>query len=164
MSKIDFSLRFTVLKKISLLAFIILLSFKVTAETKKETSVENVKKNIGTYFEISVTDLERAMKFYSQVFNVEFFREDIHGNEMALFPFNGKNSGITGALAKGKIYKPTTSGTLIYLSTEDIDKTLEKVKSLGGEVLFPKTVAGEYGYVAEFKDLEGNRIALFENK
>ena len=123
-----------------------------------------IMENIGTYFEIPVLDLDRAMKFYSSVFNCDFTKEEIHGNEMALFPFNGKKSGITGALAKGEVYKPSTSGSLIYLSTSNIDETLEKVKSLGGEVLFPKTAAGEYGYVAEFKDLEGNRIALFESK
>jgi predicted enzyme related to lactoylglutathione lyase len=66
-------------------------------------------------------------------------------------------------LAKGKTYKPSASGTLIYLATEDIEKTLEKVKSQGGEILFPKTAAGEYGFVAEFEDVEGNRIALFES-
>lgn len=120
--------------------------------------------NIGSYFEIPVSDLDRAMAFYSSVFNCEFTLEEIHGNKMAFFPFNGKKSGITGALAKGEIYKPSTSGSLIYLSTSNIDKTLEKIKSLGGEILFPKTAAGEYGNVAEFKDLEGNRIALFESK
>lgn len=152
------------LKKIGLFAFIILLSSEIFAETKRKTSMENIGKNVGSYFEIPVTNLERAMKFYSTVFGCEFSRENIHGNEMALFPYNGKNSGITGALAKGETYKPSTSGTLIYLSTEGIEKTLEKVKSQGGEILFPKTAAGEYGYVAEFKDVEGNRIALFESK
>ncbi len=120
--------------------------------------------NIGSYFEIPVLDLDRAMKFYSSVFNCEFTKERIHGNEMALFPFNGNKPGITGALAKGEIYKPSTSGSLIYLSTSNIDKALEKITSQGGEILFPKTAAGEYGYVAEFKDLDGNRIALFESK
>ena len=147
------------LKTIGLVGFIILLSFEIFAETK--THRENPKQNIGTYFEIPVTNMQRAIKFYESVFGSEFSKENIHGNEMALFPFNGKNSGITGALAKGEIYKPSTSGTLIYLSTEDIEKTLEKVKSHGGIILFPKTAAGEYGYVAEFKDVEGNRIALF---
>lgn len=128
------------------------------------TTAGGAMQNIGSYFEIPVLDLNRAMKFYSSVFNCEFSREDIHGNEMALFPFNGEKSGITGALAKGEIYKPSTSGSLIYLSVSNIDETLKKIKSQGGEILFPKTAAGEYGYVAEFKDLEGNRIALFESK
>lgn len=152
------------LKKIGLLAFVMLLSSEVFAKPQRKMPMKNNGKNIGTYFEIPVTDLERAMKFYSSVFGSEFSREDIHGNQMALFPFNGETSGITGALAKGEIYKPSLSGTLIYLSTEDIEKTIEKVKSQGGEILFPKTDAGEYGYVAEFKDLEGNRIALFQSK
>ena len=119
--------------------------------------------NIGSYFEIPVIDMDRAITFYSFIFECEFFKEKMHGNEMALFPFNGENSGITGALAKGDSYRPSISGSLIYLSTKNIEETLDKVKSYGGEVLFPKTAAGEYGYVAEFKDVEGNRIALFES-
>jgi uncharacterized protein len=152
------------LKKIGLFAVVLLLSSDLIAETQRNTSMENIGKNIGAYFEIPVTDLDRAMRFYSSVFGCEFSREDIHGNEMALFPFNGNNSGITGALAKGESYKPSISGSLIYLSTVNIEDILEKVTSHGGEILFPKTAAGEYGYVAEFKDLEGNRIALFESK
>lgn len=49
------------------------------------------------------------------------------------------------------------------LADNPIEKTLEKVTSLGGKILFPRTAAGVYGFVAEFKDLEGNRIALFES-
>ena len=120
--------------------------------------------NIGTYFEIPVINMDRAKKFYAAVFGCDFSKEEVHGNEMALFPYNGSSSGITGALAKGEIYRPSTSGSLIYLSTSNIDSTLEKVLLQNGEVLFPKTTAGKYGYVAEFKDSEGNRIALFESK
>ena len=151
------------LKKMSLFAFMMLLSSEVFAETQRKLPVEKIGKNIGTYFEIPVSDLERAIKFYSSVFGCEFTRDNVHGNEMALFSFNGNAAGITGALAKGETYKPSTSGSLIYLSSENIEKTLEKVTSLGGKILFPRTAAGVYGFVAEFKDLEGNRIALFES-
>jgi predicted enzyme related to lactoylglutathione lyase len=119
--------------------------------------------NIGTYFEIPVNDLERAMKFYSHVFGCGFSKDVIHGNEMAFFPFN-EGSGITGALAKGDIYKPSTSGTLIYLATADIEDALRRIVEKGGEILFPKTEVPNYGWVAEFKDSEGNRIALFNKK
>ncbi len=120
--------------------------------------------NIGTYFEIPVNDLERAMKFYSYVFECDFSRDIIHGNEMAFFPFDNKGVGITGALAKGEIYKPSISGTLIYLATSNIEKALIKVIEKGGEILFPKTEVPNYGWVAEFKDSEGNRTALFQKK
>ncbi len=119
--------------------------------------------NIGTYFEIPVNDLERAMKFYSHVFGCDFSKDVIHGNEMAFFPFV-EGSGITGALAKGDIYKPSTSGTLIYLATTNIEEALRRIVEKGGEILFPKTEVPNYGWVAEFKDSEGNRTALFQKK
>lgn len=56
--------------------------------------------------------------------------------------------GITGALAKGKIYKPTLSGCLIYLHTTDIAATLALVTANGGRVLLLKSAASQTGYVA----------------
>lgn len=109
-----------------------------------------------------MNDLERAMKFYSFVFGCDFSKDVIHGNEMAFFPFKNDGNGIAGALAKGKIYKPSTSGALIYLATSNIDESLGKIAGRGGEILFPKSEVPNYGWVAEFKDCEGNRIALFQ--
>lgn len=119
--------------------------------------------NPGSYFEIPVADLDRAMAFYTAVFGYEFTRETIHGNEMALFPLDPSADGIGGALSKGEVYVPSKTGTLIYLNVISIDETLERLQEQGSEILFPKTEAGEYGFVAEFEDSEGNRIALFQS-
>ncbi len=121
-------------------------------------------KNPAVYFEIPVNDIERATKFYANAFGFDFVREEIHGNQMAHLPFEEKNLGISGSLAKGEIYVPSKTGTLIYLGTPSIEETLKKAIELGGEVLFPKTPVGEIGFVAEFKDSEGNRIGLHESK
>lgn len=115
------------------------------------------------YFEIPVNDMDRAMKFYAAVFNVDFDKEIIDNNEMALFPFADERSGISGALAKGEIYKPTKDGVVIYFRTENIDETIQLATANGGEILYPKTDNG-IGFVAEFEDTEGNRIALFQSK
>lgn len=117
--------------------------------------------NIGTYFEIPVTDMERAIDFYSYVFECEFVKEVIHECEMAFFPFV-EGEGITGALAKGDIYRPSIEGSLIYLATDDISKIMQKVLEKSGQELFPKTEVPNLGYSAEFKDSEGNRVALFQ--
>ena len=117
--------------------------------------------NLGTYFEIPVNDMERAINFYSKVFDVEFSKETIHGCEMAFIPYS-EGEGISGSLAKGEIYKPSIEGSLIYLSTTSIDETMAKAIQNGGEELFPKTSVSELSFSAEFKDCEGNRIALFE--
>ena len=118
------------------------------------------KPNPVVYFEIPVTNIERAIQFYSAVFGFEFERDRIHDNEMAFFPLIEGNNGISGALAHGEIYKPTIDGTLVYLNTEDIEETINLAVKNGAEILFPITSNGEFGWVAEFKDCEGNRIAL----
>ncbi|TPN85354.1 VOC family protein [Aquimarina algicola] len=119
--------------------------------------------NPVVYFEIPVKDIDRAIQFYHTVFGFVFEKEVIDTYEMALFPFDDKKSGITGALAKGEVYKPTQNGVIIYFKTEDIIKTLDKVQQNGGEILYPKTSNGELGFVAEFMDSEGNRIALHQS-
>lgn len=121
------------------------------------------KSNPVIYFEIAVNDMDRSIQFYQTVFNFEFSKEIIDNNEMALFPFAEENSGITGALAKGEIYIPTKDGVLIYFKTENIDDTLKLATESGGQILYPKTDNG-IGFVAEFEDTEGNRIALFQSK
>lgn len=107
-----------------------------------------------SYFEISVTDLKRAMDFYSFVFDVEFKVENIDGVESAVFP------GRIGSLAKGESYEPSKGGTRVYFDVESIDETMKKVLEKGGKELYPKTSIGKYGFVAEFEDSEGNCIAL----
>lgn len=122
------------------------------------------KSNPVIYFEIPTTDIERAIRFYTAVFNFDFERDTIHDNEMAFFPLTENHDGISGALAQGEIYKPTVNGTLVYFKTEDIKKTLNLAVKNGAEILFPITSNGDFGWVAEFKDCEGNRIALHMSK
>lgn len=129
--------------------------------SKTDHRHKEVKPNPVIYFEIPVQDMERAIRFYSAVFKLEFEEEVIDGNEMALFPFSAEATGISGALAKGEIYKPTTDGVLIYFNTANIDQTLSLALANGGHLLYRKTDNGN-GFVAEFKDSEGNRIALFQ--
>jgi uncharacterized protein len=118
--------------------------------------------NPVVYFEIPVLDMVRAIAFYSAVFDFTFEKNNIDHNEMAFFPFEDGARGITGALAKGDVYIPTVQGILIYFGTDDIDAILQKAVEAGGEILYPKTSNGELGHVAEFKDSEGNRIALHQ--
>lgn len=110
------------------------------------------------YFEVPVVDLERAIAFYRHVLGVELELTEIDGNEMALFP--DAEGGPNGALAKGESYAPSLDGTRIYFAVADIEGTLTRAVERGGEVLYPTTAIGEHGFVAEFRDCEGNRIAL----
>ncbi len=116
------------------------------------------------YFEIPVADMDRAVAFYAKTFEVTFERQTIDGNEMALFPYRAGGEGATGALAKGASYLPSRHGTRVYFSTPDLDATLRRAVAAGGKVLYPRTDTGDYGFVAEFEDSEGNCIALHMKK
>jgi uncharacterized protein len=155
-----------------ILAIYFLLCIMISSCVHKSTNEEQrsndttgmgKKYNPVIYFEIPVNDIERSMKFYTSVFNFTFEKEVIDKNEMALFPFEDENAGISGSLAKGEIYKPTKDGVLIYFKTESIDSTLKLAVQNGGKILYPKTSNGDLGFVAEFEDTEGNRIALHQS-
>ncbi len=125
---------------------------------------ETQRINPLTYFEIPVTDMDRAVDFYIKVFGYRFERTTIDGYDMALFPSNDDAGGASGALAKGDVYVPSKTGVVIYFSVEDIDATLLRANNNGGATLYAKKSIGDLGYVAEIEDSEGNRIALHAAK
>lgn len=117
--------------------------------------------NIIAHVEIPVVDLDRAIRFYSTLFAIEFGEPvTIHGSRMAFFPFEEGRDGASGALCEGEIYRPTRDGALVYLSVADIDAALATAQSLGSTILFPRTELDTGAFVAEITDSEGNRIAL----
>lgn len=117
--------------------------------------------NLIAHVEIPVIDLERAMRFYTLVFDVRFGEViALHGSKMAHFPFQEGSDGASGALAQGEVYVPTENGAIVYFSVADIDRVLERAVNHGGKVLFPKTPVDATQFVAEIRDSEGNRIAM----
>jgi predicted enzyme related to lactoylglutathione lyase len=112
------------------------------------------------YFEIAVTDMDRAIKFYEQLFDVILTRQEVDGYDMALFPFREGAPGATGALAMGDAYRPSKDGAIIYFHVPDIRMTVAKAEAMGRPVLYPVKDIGAAGLVAEIEDSEGNRLAL----
>jgi|JI8StandDraft_2_1071088.scaffolds.fasta_scaffold271468_1 hypothetical protein len=120
--------------------------------------------NPVVYFEIPVSNMERARVFYERVFNVSLELREIDGNEMALFPYSEGQPGASGALARGSSYVPGNAGARVYFGVTDIAKTLQLAVSAGGQIHYPLTEVPEYGWVAEFIDVEGNCIALYSSQ
>ena len=117
------------------------------------------------WFEIPVTDLDRAEAFYTAVFDLKMIRqEESGGSIMSWFPFEEDVPQAAGTLIKGEGFVPSVEGTLVYFSATDLDRQLELVQENGGEVLLPGTDIGQYGVIAHFKDTEGNRVALHARK
>ncbi|MEM1405064.1 MAG: nitrate/nitrite transporter NrtS [Pseudomonadota bacterium] len=115
----------------------------------------------ATYFEIPVTDLDRARRFYSDVLGYPSEPEEIDGYAMAVFP-NAAGDAANGALACGDVYVPSRQGSLVYFHVPSIDAVLGRVADLGQTPLLHKQEAGAHGYIAEIEDSEGNRIGLHQ--
>lgn len=123
--------------------------------------------NMISWFEIPVTDMDRAKKFYETVFNVEIAINDFGGVIMGWFPpaEDITAPGISGSLVYHKEeYTPSaTHGTLVYFNSQsgDLSNELDRVEAAGGKILRGKSlISNEIGYMALVLDSEGNRIAL----
>lgn len=118
--------------------------------------------NVVSWFEIPVLEMNRARKFYEEIFQVELQPLELaNGLKMSLFPQDtGYNSG--SLCFYPDFYKPGHQGPLIYLNaTPSIDDVLERIPQAGGKVIIPKNqISKERGYMAVFEDTEGNRLAL----
>ena len=86
------------------------------------------------------------------------------GMKSAFFPADMKH-GIGGSIVENKEYQPSDKGTLVYLNGgEDLSIPLAKVEKAGGKVLMPKTSIGPNGFMAQFADTEGNKVAFHSMK
>jgi len=124
-------------------------------------SREQQRRNLPVWFEIPVTDMPRAVRFYETLFQSSLIRDDSGPIEMAIFPRRDEG-GTTGCLARGAMLKPGSDGTVVYLNADpQLDRALERVKAAGGEVLVPRTeLPDDIGCFAQFRDCEGNRVGL----
>lgn len=50
----------------------------------------------------------------------------------------------------------------MYVSVDDIDATLARIAEGGGERLTEKAPVPGFGWMAKFRDTEGNTIGLFQ--
>ncbi len=116
-------------------------------------------KNAINWFEIPVTDFERAISFYENVLDINLQRENMDDINLAIFPAD--ETAIAGAIVKADFLKPGEQGSLVYLNVEGMmDAVIERAQAQGSNVLFPKTHIGEPGYIAHISDSEGNKIGL----
>ena len=119
--------------------------------------------NPVNWFEIPVSDMARAMKFYEASLGVEITETEMGPNKMGWFPMEMGLQGAAGTLIQGDGYTPSHDGSLVYLHVDAIDPTLELIGGAGGKTLMPRTSIGEHGFIAHFEDTEGNRVALHES-
>lgn len=116
--------------------------------------------NTFCWIDIPVSDLDRAIQFYSKVLGSEISKISEHGFEFGLLPHENEN--VSGCLCVMEDRKPSQNGPLVYLNVEGkLDQAIEAAKKQGSKVLKPKEQIGPYGHRAVILDTEGNAIALY---
>jgi predicted enzyme related to lactoylglutathione lyase len=108
------------------------------------------------WFEIPVTDFERARSFYNAILAFQMPDMQMGPNRMGFLPHQ-QGAGVGGAIVLG-----SAQGTLAYLTAgDDLAVVLGRVGAAGGQVVVPKTaIAPDMGFYAVFQDTEGNRVGL----
>lgn len=121
--------------------------------------------NILTWFEIPVTDIDRAKKFYETILDIEMVKRIDGNDEAVFFPFNpnivqATSGRVTGVLSKTDENSPSGNGTVVYInSSPSIQTALDKVEQAGGKIIVPKMLIPA-GFIAIIMDSEGNKIGL----
>lgn len=118
-------------------------------------------KSAINWFEIPAMDFERAVRFYSDIFDYEIPTRDMGHVRMGFFQHQ-PGAGTGGAVVHGEHCTPSTNGTRVYLNAgADLSVVLDRVTDAGGTVVMGKTqVSPEIGFIAVVDDTEGNRVYL----
>ena len=107
------------------------------------------------HFEISGPDGAQLTTFYRDLFGWT-----ITDAGPGYWLVQQVESGIGGGLMQGEGEIPPY--VTVYVSTDDLDASLERATELGGEVVVKETPIPGMGSFAMFKDPAGNVIGLFK--
>ncbi len=115
-----------------------------------------------TWFEIPVDDFDRAKAFYETTFQTSIQAVDFGSFKMGIFP----HKKVGCAICFGDGYKTGDTGTVVYMNANpDLQHVQDRIEAAGGTMLqAKKQISPEHGFMALFKDSEGNRLALHSDK
>jgi len=115
------------------------------------------------HFEIPVEDIERSMKFYTELFNwkIEKFPGNTPAGEYWMITITDDKGN---KVLSGGMYKRMFPEQLItnYIDVKSVDEYSTKIENLGGKVVRNKTAVPGMGYFAFCIDTEKNSLAIWE--
>ena len=121
--------------------------------------------NVVGWFEIYVSDMPRAMKFYETVFQFgEFTDFSFDGEQLMGFPSVEGAAHDAGALVESGGWTPGKGGTTVYFNSDDCAVEENRALAAGGKVYRPKHAVGEHGFVCILEDTEGNMIGIHSSQ
>lgn len=112
------------------------------------------------HFEIVADDAERTVKFYENVFGWKVQKWDGPMDYWFLMTGDENEPGIDGAFGMRQSKDDITVNTI---DVESVDETTKLIEKNGGEIVRPKGAVPGVGWLAYFKDSEGNLWGIMQN-
>lgn len=121
------------------------------------------------HFEIPANNINRAKKFYKETFDWQM--QDVPKMNYVIIKtveVDGKMMPKKSGAINGGMFKRDTLGNIVNapsvsVNVGNIDKAIKKIKNAGGLILKNKMSVGDAGFVAYFKDTEGNILSVWQN-
>ncbi|MBT7902713.1 VOC family protein [Candidatus Woesearchaeota archaeon] len=112
-----------------------------------------------THFEIPADNMERAKSFYEQVFDWKINKWEGSVEYWCIKMGQGKDCLSGGLMSRKQGIGKHPINTIEVIS---IDEFLKKIELKGGEIITPKMTIDKIGFIAYFKDTEGNVMGILE--
>lgn len=106
-----------------------------------------------SWVELVTSDVEAARDFYSQLFGWKLKDGPIEGIPYTVIEVAGKEVGGMTPIPPDQASMPPMWGA--YITVDDVDATVEKVKELGGKVLIPPMQVQTVGTFSLVQDPQG---------
>lgn len=123
----------------------------------------SLPQNPVVWAEIPVTDMEKAMAFYTTVTGYTMTLSTDGPNPMAIFDAAKNATTVAGHLYPGKPAEPGTGPTVHLAVSDSVEQAMDRVKKAGGTVVSP-TIEIPTGRFAYCLDPDGNSFGVFESK
>jgi predicted enzyme related to lactoylglutathione lyase len=123
----------------------------------------NTKPQIGEFCwnELMTPDTKKAQSFYTTLLGWTAKEHDMGGMIYTMFMQGEKGMGGMMQTPKEKADQ-VPPHWMSYISVEDVEKTLEKAKSLGANVVMPVTPVADFGRFGIIQDPTGAHVAFWQ--
>ena len=116
--------------------------------------------NPVVYFELGGRNAEGLTEFYSELFGWNIAEMGAAAAGSPYWFVQNEEGGIPGGIIKTNENMPPNY-VMFYVQSDDLQATLDKVVSLGGQAIVPPSdIPGGRGQIAVFMDPDGNVIGL----
>ena len=119
------------------------------------------------HFEIPADNVDRAKKFYKDVFGwdiTQYPGMEYHMVNTAAVDEKTRQPKETGVINGGLTKRNNeVKNTVITVDVENIESALKSIEKLGGKTVRKKEPVADMGFTAYFKDPEGNIVGLWQS-